>query len=58
MGIKNIHLFLITVAIVLSVVFGLWALNHDFQWLGYGSLASAIGLFFYGLGFIKKVKGM
>lgn len=58
MGIINIHLFLITVAILLSLGFGWWALHHSFQILGYCSLAIAVGLFFYGLQFIKKVKGM
>ena len=58
MGIKNIHLFLITAALALSLVFGFWALNHDFQLLGWISMAAAVGLVIYGVQFLKKVKGM
>ena len=58
MGIKNIHIVLIAAAFLLSLVFGLWALNHDYQGLGYCSLVAAAGLVIYGIQFIKKLKAL
>ena len=56
MGIKNIHIILISASILLSLVFGLWGLNHDFKTLGYISLLTSVSLVIYGVQFIKKVK--
>ncbi len=58
MGIKNIHIVLITASVVLSLVFGVWSLTHDYTALGYGSLVAAVGLTVYGVKFIQKVKGL
>jgi len=56
MGVKNIHLVLIVVSIVLSLGFGLWALNHGCAVWGYGSFAVAAGLVIYCVQFVKKMK--
>lgn len=56
MGIKNIHIFLISAASILALGFGIWALTHNYVGLGYCSLASAVGLVIYGIQFVKKAK--
>jgi uncharacterized membrane protein HdeD (DUF308 family) len=56
MGIKRIHITLITASIILSLFFGFWALGHNFRGLGYFSLLTGIVLVFYGIQFIKKAK--
>ncbi len=56
MGIKNIHIILISASVLVSVVFGIWSLNNHYQILGYISLVSAVGLIVYGINFLKKVK--
>jgi hypothetical protein len=58
MGIKNIHITLISASSMLSLIFGVWALNHDFQILGYLSLIISVGLVVYGVQFIKKAKAL
>lgn len=58
MGIKNIHIILITASILLALGFGAWAINHDYALLGYGSLILAVGLIVYGIQFIKKLKAL
>jgi hypothetical protein len=56
MGIKNIHIILIAASVLLSLVFGFWAVTHDYNTLGYISFALAIGLIVYGIQFLKKAK--
>ena len=56
MGIKNIHIVLITASIGLAVLFGLWAITHDYNGLGYASLITAVALVIYGISFLKKLK--
>ncbi len=56
MGIKNIHITLIAVSVLLSVVFGFWCMNNAFQILGYVSLVAGAALAFYGVNFIKKAR--
>lgn len=58
MGIKNIHLMLIFLSLLLCTVFGLWGINHNFQILGYVSFAVACGLAAYGINFLKKAKNL
>lgn len=57
MDIKYIHVTLIIVSILLSLGFGFWALPHADYWVwGYCSFAIAVGLIFYCVQFIKKMK--
>ncbi len=56
MGIKNIHIALISASIILGVAFGLWSLQNAYPLLGYASLAAAVALVFYGINFLKKAK--
>ena len=58
MGIKYIHVVLIVVSILLSLGFGLWTLNHNYTASGHCSFAIAIGLIFYCVQFIKKMKAL
>ncbi len=58
MGIKNIHMFLVSAACLLALIFGLWALAHGYSALGYCSLAATVGLVIYGAQFIKKVRAL
>ena len=56
MGIKNIHILLISASSLLALVFGVWGLNNDYKVLAYCSLAAAVGLIVYGVQFVKKAK--
>lgn len=58
MGIKNIHIFLISCSVVVAVIFGFWALGHAYPVLGGLSLAAAAGLAIYGVNFLKKTKNL
>ena len=58
MGIKNIHIALISCSVIIALVFGFWALNHNYQILGCVSLVVAIGLSAYGVNFLKKAKSL
>lgn len=58
MGIKNIHIMLISCSVLVALVFGFWALNHDYRLLGYVSLIVAAGLVVYGINFLNKVKSL
>jgi len=58
MGIKNIHILLISCSVLVAVFFGLWSLSHAFKALGVCSLVIAVGLFFYGINFIKTTRVM
>jgi len=56
MGIKNIHVLLIVISILLCLGFGFWTLNHDYMIWGYASFAITLGLVIYLIQFIKKMK--
>lgn len=56
MGIKNIHILLITAAVSISMIFGIWGLNHDYQILGIIALVIAVALAAYGVQFLKKAQ--
>lgn len=58
MGIKNIHIALIVVSLAITFIFGIWGLKNDYQLLGCISMVVAIGLIFYGVDFLKKVKSL
>ncbi len=58
MGIKNIHIFLISASVTIGVIFGLWCLNNQFSLFGVVSFAFAVGLSIYGWQFLKKVKSI
>ena len=56
MGIKNIHIVLIAASVFICLVFALWSINNAHTLWGVVSLALAVGLVVYGVGFIKKAK--
>ena len=56
MGIKNIHIVLISCSVLVAGVFGGWSLNNDYQIGGYVSFTVAAALVIYGINFLKKVK--
>ncbi len=56
MGIKNIHIVLISASSVVALAFGLWALGHDLAILGLTSILAGGGLIIYCLSFIRKAK--
>lgn len=56
MGIKNIHITLISAASLIAIIFGIWGMRHEYASLGIISLASAVGLIIYSVTFLKKVK--
>ena len=56
MGIKNIHVLLIVISILLCLGFGIWALYHNFTVWGYASFAITFALVIYLIQFIKKMK--
>lgn len=58
MGIKNIHIILISASVILSLVFGFWGVTHDFKALGGIAFALAVGLTIYGVQFLKKAKAL
>jgi hypothetical protein len=65
MGLKNIHVFFISLAIVLCLGFGSWcvAMFRGEGGTGYlvfaiVSFAAALGLTVYGNWFLKKMKGL
>ena len=58
MGIKNIHIVLISCSVAVAGAFGFWALNHAYQGLGYVSLVAAVALVVYGVTFLNKVKSL
>lgn len=53
-GIKNIHIVLITASAAVSVFFGTWAIKNNYAVMGYVSLITAVGLVAYGVSFWKK----
>jgi hypothetical protein len=63
MSLKAFHVVFVTASILLSLGFGVWALNRYFTEggdlnlaLGAGSLVAAVGLGVYGRYFLKKLK--
>lgn len=56
MGIRNIHIILISASIILSVIYGAWCLNHDYIVFAWSSFIMAAGLVIYGIKFIRKTK--
>jgi hypothetical protein len=65
MGLKNIHVLFISMAIVLCLAFGTWCVTmyRDQQGTGYlavgvGSFVCAVGLVVYGNWFLRKMKGI
>ena len=65
MGLKNIHLVFISMAVALCLVFGGWSvwMYRDQGQGGYlavavVALSAAVGLIVYGSWFLKKMKGL
>ena len=56
MGIKNIHIVLISCSVLVALVFGLWSFNNNYQPGGCISFVIAAALVIYGINFLKKVK--
>ena len=56
MGIKSIHVFLITSASIMAGIFGTWGLTHNYSVLGIASIACGFGLIIYCINFLKKAK--
>lgn len=63
MSIKALHIILISCAILVSVVFGVWAFRYAqtsgdsaYQTGGVLSIALAGGLFLYAIHFVRKAK--
>ena len=56
MGIKNIHILLISLSIVMSGVFGFWALGHEMRGLSVAAFVLLGGLSIYFINFLKKLK--
>ena len=59
MSLKAFHVFFITFATLITAGFGLWALgpaNTSGVWLGWLSLAVAVGLPIYGRWFLVKTR--
>lgn len=65
MSLKAFHVVFVSASILLTLGFGIWALNQYFQdgsrvnlALGAGSLASTVLLAVYGRYFLKKLKNI
>ncbi|MDE2028005.1 MAG: hypothetical protein KGK03_07020 [Candidatus Omnitrophica bacterium] len=58
MGVKNIHVVLIIVSIILSLGFGFWTLGHNYILWGYASFVLAAALTLYCVKFVKKMKAL
>ena len=58
MGVKNIHVLLIVISILLFVFFGVWTLNHNDTISAYVSFAIAVALLIYCINFIKKMRAL
>ncbi len=65
MSLKAFHIFFIVMSMALCVVLGVWA-TQDFvqsgSWvhlmLGVGSFIASVGLVWYGVWFLRKLKGV
>ena len=65
MSIKVIHLILISLAILLSLGFGWWSMafardsgDGSYKVAGFASFAIGLGLIFYGIHFIKRIRSL
>ena len=64
MSIKAVHIFFIIMAIMISIIFGVWSLKFApagdsfYQWMGVLSLIVFIVLVIYGLNFFKKLRSL
>ncbi len=56
MGIKNIHIVLISASVLLCLFFGLWSVNNGHGAWGVVSFIIAAGLIIYAIDFVKKAK--
>jgi len=56
MGIKNIHIILITASVLVCLFFGFWSFNNAHSQWGIVSFVVAAALTVYGINFIKKSK--
>jgi hypothetical protein len=54
-GIKNVHIALISCSTLAASLFGLWCLNNHYTMIGMVSFGAAVGLVVYGISFLKKV---
>ena len=64
MSIKVVHIFFISLAVLISVSFGLWSLkfapvgDNFYGVLGVGSLVFSVALIIYGINFYKKLPSL
>jgi len=58
MGIKHIHLLIISASAVFAIVFGCWILKHHYTVSAYASFAAAAALGVYGVKFFIKTKAL
>lgn len=63
MSLKHFHIVFISIAVLLSIIFGLWAIQTYNQELSFAYLSAgifsfclSIGLLIYGVLFLKKIK--
>ena len=56
MSLKWFHVIFITLSVLLSLWFGVWALFNQQIPLGIASLGASVGLVFYGNYFLGKVR--
>ena len=56
MSLKWFHLVFISLSVVLSVVFGFWAVFNAHAFVGAGSFCAAGGLGVYGHFFLQKAR--
>ena len=56
MSLKWVHIFFISLAVIVAVGFGLWGLLNDYVLLGILSLVVAAGLVVYGKYFLRKAR--
>lgn len=64
MSLKAFHIVFVTVCVLVTFGFGVWAVRHHDEvadssilMLGVASIASSVGLIAYGAWFLKKLKG-
>jgi ABC-type Mn2+/Zn2+ transport system permease subunit len=65
MSLRAFHLFFIALSVILAAFFGAWSIGQYraandmvYALVGIGSLASGVGLAFYGAAFQRKTKGL
>jgi len=66
MSLKAFHIFFISLASLMSLGCGVWALNTYFSpeprswqlWFGIGALLTSASLMIYGRSFLKKMKNV